>query len=66
MRESDGKLFFSEKERVKIWKDFMGSIMNEENHWDHNMEADVVGPVVCVSREEVSRVESPRWIWNVS
>ena len=28
--------------------------MNEENDWDHNVKGDaVVGPVVCVSREEV-------------
>ena len=31
--------------------------MNEENDLDHNMEGDaVVGPVVCVSREEVLQV----------
>ena len=30
----------------------MEQIMNEENDWDHNVEADAVeGPVVCVSRE---------------
>ena len=28
-------------------------IMNEENDWDHNVEVDEVGPVVCVSREDV-------------
>ena len=32
----------------------MERIMNEENDWDHNVEADSVeGPVVCVSREDV-------------
>ena len=54
MRGSDGKLCFSEKERGKLWKDYKKRIMNEQNHWDHNMEGDAVeGPVVCVSREDV-------------
>ena len=53
-RGSDGKLCFSEKERGKIWKDYMERIMKEENDWDHNVEGDAVeGPVVCVSREGV-------------
>ena len=51
---SDGKLCFSEKERGKVWKDYMERIMNKENDWDRNVEGDAVeGPVVCVSREEV-------------
>ena len=49
MRGSDGKLCFIEKERGKVWKDYMERIINEENDWDHNVE----GPGVCVSREEV-------------
>ena len=54
MRGSDGKLCFSEKERSKVWKDYMERIMNEENDWDHNEKGDAVeGPVVCVGREEV-------------
>ena len=32
----------------------MERIMNEENHWDHNVEGDAVeSQVVCVNREEV-------------
>ena len=31
MRGSDGKLCFSEKERGKVWKDYMERIMNKEN-----------------------------------
>ena len=51
---SDGKLCFSEKERGKVWMDYMERIMNEENYWDHNVEGDAVeGPVVSVIREEV-------------
>ena len=49
MRGFDGKLCFSEKERGKVWKDYMKMIMNEENDRDHNVEGDAVaGPVVCV------------------
>ena len=54
MRESDGKLCFSEKENGKVWKDYVTRIMRKENDLCHDVEGDaVVGPVVCVSREEV-------------
>ena len=54
MRGSDGKVCFSEKERGKVWKDYMERIINEENDCDRNVEGDAVeGPVVYVSREEV-------------
>ena len=54
MRRSDGKLCISEKERGKIWKDYMDRIMNVEYDWDHNVEGDAVeDPVVCVSIEEL-------------
>ena len=47
-------MFFSEKERGRVWRDYMEGIMNEENDWDCNVEGDAVeGPIVCVSREEV-------------
>ena len=53
-RGSDGKLYLSEKERGKVWKDYMERNMHEENDWDHNVDGDAVeGPVVCVSREEM-------------
>ena len=52
MRGRVGNLCFSEKERGKVWKDYMERIMNEEIDWGHNVEGDAVeGPVVCVSRE---------------
>ena len=35
---SDGKMCFSEKERGKVWKNYMERIMNEENDCDHNVE----------------------------
>ena len=51
MRGSDGRLSFSEKDKGKA---HMERIMNEENEWDQNVEADLVeGPVERVSREEV-------------
>ena len=51
MRGSDEKLCFSEKERGKVWKDYMERIMNEENDWDH-VEGDAEEDcVVCVSRD---------------
>ena len=54
MKGSDGKLCFSEKERGKVWKDYMERILNEENDWDHNVEGDAVeDPVVCANREEM-------------
>ena len=47
--ESYGMLGIREKERGKVWKDHMESIMNDENDWDHNVGADVVErPVVCI------------------
>ena len=57
MRGSGGKLCFNEKERGEVRKDYMERIMNEENHWDHNVEGDLVeGAAICVSREEVLQV----------
>ena len=54
MNGSDGKLCFSEKERGKVWKDYMEGIMNGKNDFDNNVEGDAVEePVVCVIREEV-------------
>ena len=50
MRGSDGKLCFSEKERGKVWKDYMERITNDENDWDRNVEGDAV---VCICREDV-------------
>ena len=32
-----GKLYFSEKERGKVWHNYMQRITNEENDWEHNM-----------------------------
>ena len=57
MRGSDGKLCFIVMEIGKVWKDYTDKIVNKENDWDHNVEADAEeGPVVCVSREDVLQV----------
>ncbi|KAK2568008.1 hypothetical protein P5673_007914 [Acropora cervicornis] len=46
-----------EKDRGRVWKEHMERIMNEENEWDQNMQADLVeGPVERVGREEVVKV----------
>ena len=59
---------FSEKERVKIWKDYMERIMIEESDFDHNVELDAVeGPVVSVGRKEVLQTftENRKSPWTV-
>ena len=50
----DGRIGFSQEDRCKIWKEHMEKIMNEENAWDHKVDAAMVeGPVEKVSRKEV-------------
>ena len=67
MRGSDGKMCFSEKEGVKVWKDYMERIMNEENDWVRNVEGDAVeGPAVCVSREKVLQASNAMKTGEVS
>ena len=54
MRGSDGRLNFSEKDRGRVWKEHMDQIMNKENEWDQNVQADLVeGLVERVNQEEV-------------
>ena len=54
MKDKDGRLVVSEKDRGKLWKDHMKKIMNVENEWDQMAEADMVeGPVEEVTYEEV-------------
>ena len=48
MKDKDGRLVVSEKDRGKLWKDHM------ENEWDQMAEADMVeGPIEEVTYEEV-------------
>ena len=54
MKDKDGRLVVSEKDRGKLWKEHMEKIMNVENEWDQMVEADVVeGLVEGVTDEEV-------------
>ena len=50
----DGRIGFSPEDRCKIWKEHMERIMNEENAWDHKVEAAMVeGPVEKISHKEM-------------
>ena len=50
----DGRIGFSQKDRCKIWTEHRERIMNEENAWDHEVDAAMVeGPVEKVSRKEL-------------
>ena len=50
----DGRIGFSQEDRCKIWKKHMEKIMNEENIWDHIVDAAMVeGTIEKVSRKEV-------------
>ena len=54
MRGGDGQLGFIEEDRVKIWKEHMEKIMDEENELDRMVETDLVeGPVKKVTRNEI-------------
>ena len=50
----DGRISFSQEDRRKIWKEHTERIMNEENAWNHKVDAAMVErPVEKVSRKEV-------------
>ena len=54
MKDKDGRLVVSEKDRGKLWKEHMEKITNVENEWDHTVEADMVeGPIEGVTDKEV-------------
>ena len=54
MKDKDGRLVVSEKDRGKLRKEHMKNIMNVENEWDQMVEADMYkGPVEEVADEEV-------------
>ena len=42
MKDKDGRLVVSEKNRRKLWKEHMEKIMNVENEWDQMVEAKMV------------------------
>ena len=54
IKDKDGRLVVSEKDRGKLWKELMGKIMNVENEWDQMVEVNMIeGPVEGVTDEEV-------------
>ena len=54
IKDKDGRLVVSEKDRGKLWKEHMEKIMNVENEWDQMVEADMIEePVEGVTDEEV-------------
>ena len=63
MKDKDGRLAVSEKDRGKLWKEHMEKMMNVENEWDQMVEADMVeGPVKGVTDEEVMEAMA-KWSW---
>ena len=54
LRDSAGRLAFSEDDRKRVWKEHMEKIMNEENVWDQVTDADMVeGPIERITPAEV-------------
>ena len=54
LKDKDGKLVVSEKDRGKLWKEHMEKIMDVGNEWDQVVEADVVeGPVKVITDKEM-------------
>ena len=54
LRGRNGWFGFIEEDRVKIWKEPIEKIMNEENKWEQMVETDVVqGPVKKVTSKEI-------------
>ena len=54
MKDKDGRLVVSEKDRGKLWKEHMEKIMNVDNEWDRMVEVDMVkGQIEGVTDEEV-------------
>ena len=54
IKDSDGKIGFSQEDRCKTWKEHMKRIMNEKNAWGYKVNAYMdEGPVEKVSRKEV-------------
>ena len=51
LKEENGRMGFRQEDRCKIWKEHIEWIMNEENPWDHRLDAAMAeGPVEKVSR----------------
>ena len=58
MKDKDGRLVVSEKDRGKLWKDHTEKIMNVENEWDQMAKTDMVeGSVEEVTYEEMNKMK---------
>jgi len=50
-----GKVIVDKKGIKDSWKEYMEKLMNEENEWDHRIEATVKeGPADCIMMDEVA------------
>ena len=50
-----GKVIVIEKGIKDSWKEYMEKLINEENEWDHRIEATVKeGPAGCIRMDEVA------------
>ena len=48
-------MIVDEKGIKDSWKEYMEKLMNEENEWDHRIEATVnEGPADCIRMDEVA------------
>lgn len=56
IKDKNGRIFFVDEDRRRIWKEHMESIMNQENQWDGLVEAErTEGPVKEISKEEIKK-----------
>ena len=54
LKDENGKLVTGEENLRKVWKKYMEKLLNEENEWDGQTEADkVVGPQPEIMQKEV-------------
>jgi len=55
LKDVSGKVTVDEKEIKDSWKEYMKKLTNEENEWDHRIEATVYeGPADCIRIDEVA------------
>ena len=56
MKNSKGEIVVGEENLIKVWKDYMEKLLNEENEWDGVCESDKCeGPIAKIDVEEVRK-----------
>ena len=56
LRDDEGNLVTGDENLKKQWKKYMEKLLNEENEWDGNVEAEnIEGPIREISYEEVEK-----------